>query len=407
MTGNIIFARRLFGCWIFSQNIQTKKDKAVVLNPCTYSVIAYDKNGLATAIFGAGSENDMLTELKFELIETGCGAFSLTFSRLPTQAELNYRQRVDIHLFGDTQPWFSGYIITRPIHGTTENSYEFEGHGYYNLLEKVLIFKTYENMEVSAIAMDIVRIIETKTGLPVRTDKIVATDYIISNIKFDGVTAKEALEELAEFAIDYVFGIDEYRHAYFKPRYTAINEEARFWVGEHIGEYVPKWDVEKIVNWARIKGGTVNTDGEQWLAVVEDTESQEIYGIQEKVWTLPTAYSEGDAQRWGDNQIAQYKAPIKSAKIKGVRLAYPQADGSFAVRHLNTDGQALINTLDGEAVVYPITKIKYTLTPSKGLACEMELGEQPFTIDRYLAGLERDHKNSELLQAAATKQLKG
>lgn len=86
---------------------------------------------------------------------------------------------------------------------------------------------------------------------------------------------------------------------YFKPRINDINEQARFWVGEHLDTFVPTWDVEKVVNVGRVKGGNVDDRGEQWLAYVEDVESQLKYGIQEQVLSLPSAYSESDAYRWG------------------------------------------------------------------------------------------------------------
>ena len=66
-------------------------------------------------------------------------------------------------------------------------------------------------------------------------------------------------------------------------------------------------------------------------AYVEDVESQLKYGIQEQVLSLPSAYSESDAYRWGKNQIERYKEPTKSAKVTGVKLEYPKPDGSFFV----------------------------------------------------------------------------
>lgn len=42
----------------------------------------------------------------------------------------------------------------------------------------------------------------------------------------------------------------------------------------------------------------------------------------------------------------------------------------------------------------------------KGISLDMELGEQPFEIDRYFADLDRNAKMAELLQQASTKQLK-
>lgn len=222
----------------------------------------------------------------------------------------------------------------------------------------------------------------------------------------DHVTAKEALKQLADFAIDYVYGVDQYRQLYFQPRDNEINEQARFWIGMHLNTYVPTWDVEKIVNHAYIKGGNVDNEGEQWLAEVSDTESINKYGLQEAIWTLPSAYSESDAQKWGQSQMRKYKEPTKSAKVTGVKLEYPRADGTFFVRKLSTQGQTALTTNEGEIYTYPITKLKYTVSADKGISLDMELGEQPFEIDRYFADLDRNAKMAELLQQASTKQLK-
>ncbi|MEG2568741.1 MAG: hypothetical protein RSA84_21290, partial [Acinetobacter sp.] len=300
----------------------------------------------------------------------------------------------------------SGYIITRPVIGTTDDTFNFTGHGFYNLLDKVFIFKTYENMEVSKIVADIAKQIETKAGLTYNSNKIINVAYNVTKIEFNGVSAKEALKQLTDFAIDYVYGVDEYRQLYFRPRNNEINEQARFWVGQHISKYSPTWNVEKIVNRAYIKGAAVDVEGEQWLATVEDAASQAEYGIQEAVWSLPSAYSTADAGRWGLNQIEKYKEPVKSAKVSDVILEYPKPDGSFFVRKLSTQGQAAITDLDGNRYDYPITKLKYTISGTDGIKLEMELGEQSFKIDKYFANLDRSAKAAEALQAAATKQLK-
>lgn len=196
------------------------------------------------------------------------------------------------------------------------------------------------------------------------------------------------------------------RELYFKPRINEINEQARFWVGKHVGKYQPSWDVEKIVNKAYIKGGNVDEQGEQWLCSVENLESQLKYGVQEAVWSLPSAYAVSDAQRWGLNQINRYKEPIKAVKISNIVLEYPKPDGSFFVRKLSTQGQAAITDLDGFRYDYPIIKLKYNISGKDGIKLDVELGEQPFSIDRYFADLDRNAKLAELLQQASTKQLK-
>lgn len=375
--------------------------------PDVFTVIAYNDDGTKTAIFGAGSESNSLKQLTFEVVETGCGKVELTFNKLPVNTELSYKQRIDIHLFNDSRPWYSGYILQRPIEGTTAtDNFKFTGHGYYNLLEKIIVNKTYERMEVADIVLDMAKDIEKKVGLVLNKDKIISTGYTITKIELDHVTAKEALSQLSDFAIDYVYGIDEYRQLYFKPRTADINEQARLWVGQHLTKYEPTWNIEDIVNHAYIKGGNVDDEGEQWLAEVEDLESQELYKVQEDILTLPSAYSVEDAERWGESQLVNLAKPKKSAKVSGVKLEYPRADGTFFVRKLSTQGQAAITTLDGQLFTYPISKLKYTVSSDKGIQLDMELGEIPDAIDRYFANLDRDAKMAELLQQAATKQLK-
>lgn len=399
---NMMFGRNIWGRYIYAAPTVASTPEPVddVVNylPDVYSVIAYNKDGTKTAVFGNGAEDNSITSLAFELSETGCGAFTLVFNKLPTLAQLSYKQRIDVFLFNDSRPWYSGYVLTRPIEGTTDTSFSFTGYGYYNLLEKIYVWGTYANQEVASIVRDLAKQAEAKIGLVYNSDKIINTGYIISTITFDGITVKEALSKLSDFAIDYVYGVDTRRSLYFKPRVDAINEQGRFWVGKHIGSYVPSWDVEKIVNWAKIKGNTDSSTDTTWLATVEDKPSQELYGVQEGTYTLPTYCATTDAEYWGKNQINTYKDPIRSAKLKNITLEYPKADGSFFVRKLSTDGRVAIYPITGEMQTYPITKLKYNISRDKGIELtDVEVGEQPTTIDQYLAGLERTAKNAELL----------
>ena len=330
-------------------------DESIGYLPDQFTIIAYNTDGTQSAIFGAGSEANNLANFEFELIETGCGAATFTFNSMPTNSELDYKQRIDIHLFNDPRPWWSGYILSRPIEGTTAKDKKFTAHGYYNILEKVIIKQVYQNTEVSQIVADIARQIERKVGLAYNGNKIINTGYTISYLDLDGVTVKEALNQLSDFALDYVYGVDEYRQLYFKPRVVDVNEQARFWLGYGTTTYEPSFDITKIVNHAYIKGAAVDDSGEQWLAEVENVESQLKYGVQEAIWSLPSAYIAADAIRWGNNQLEYYKEPVKSAKVGGVNLEYPRADGSFFVRKLSTDGLDVISSYDGVAHEYPIS----------------------------------------------------
>ena len=291
------------------------------------------------------------------------------------------------------------------MEGTTESTYTCKAHGYYNRLESMYLFQTYESMDVADIVRDIARQAEKSQDLIYNETKIITAGYTVQKLVFDGTSVKDALKTLADFAVDYVYGVDENRNLYFKPRNGSINEQARLTVGVHIASYVPSWDVSKVVNWARIKGGNINDKGEQWLCTVEDAESQALYGKRQAVWTLPEAQAVEDAERWGANQIAKYKDPVRSAKVTGVQLEYPLRDGTFNVRHMGTDGQAEIRTLSGDTFAYPINKISYTVSAAKGIAADLQLGEPAFALDRYLLEQERNYKAAESASAQALKQL--
>lgn len=409
---NILFGKNLFGRFIFGGSTNDQNGGTAVMPtptheyyPGQYVVYAYSADGTRTAMFGSGIEDNALSSLSFSITSTGCGDCTLTFKKLPSNVELTYMQRIDIHLFGDRRPWYSGYILSRPVEGTTESTYTFKAHGYYNRLDSVYLFQTYENMDVSDIVRDIARQAERSQDLIYNETKIITAGYTVQKLVFDGTSVKDALKTLADFAIDFVYGVDEYRNLYFKPRNASINEQARLTVGMHLSSYVPEWDVSKIVNWARIKGGNIDDSGEQWLCTVEDAESQQLYGVRQAVWTLPEAQAAEDAERWGKNQIQKYKDPVRSAKVSGVRLEYPLQDGTFNVRHMTTDGEAEIRTLSGDTYTYPINKISYTVSASKGISADLQLGEPVFALDRYLLEQERNYKAAVSASAQALKQL--
>lgn len=403
---NLIFGRYQFGRYIFASKTGSKKSKEIIFKPGLAQIIAYDKNGVKTAIFGNNIENSAFSSFNFEIADTGSGPCTITFKKLPSNTELEYHQRIDIHLFGDYRPWYSGYIATIPEEGGTAEEFKVTARGYYNKLEDVTIFAEYEDTEVADIVKNIMQTVEFKTGIKYNASKVTKVGYNISYIKFDGVTAKEAIKQLSEFAQDYVFGVDEYQDAFFKPRNDNINEEARIWVGIHVDAFEPVVNVEKIVNKARIKGAKSADDGDVWIADVEDIESQQKFGIKEKVWTLPTAYSEDDAERWGQSEINRYKDPVKSAKVKGLILEYPKTN-KFWVRKLSTDGKALIYNTKGKSYAYPITKLKYTIDADKGIVCDLELGEQPYQFAKYLYDIERNARNTDLLEQANRSTNKG
>ena len=234
---NFIFGRGIFGWWIFAGPtgegaVNSDRGKVHEYYPGQFVVYAYKKDGTRTAIFGGESEANALNEVTFEITSTGCGQCQLTFYRQPSNTQLDYMQRIDIHLYGDQNPYKAGTSSAGPLKDNGDQVRVQKGYGFYNRLENVMLWKTYENMDVGDIVRDIARQVEQQTLQVVYNDsKIQRVGYSPTKLVFDGVTVKEALSTLADFAVDYVYGVDEYRCLYFRRRETSVNEQARLTVG--------------------------------------------------------------------------------------------------------------------------------------------------------------------------------
>ena len=413
---NLLYGRYINGKYIYTGPARTSSGGDKPPKPSEQGkyieglvqVIFYDADGTKTAVFSNDTEELPFKELSFEINRNGCSNGKIIFNTFPKFTNIAYGQRIDVFLFGDKKAWWSGKVLKRPDDGGTATSFEISCYGLYDRLDQIILFnKEYKNMELSDIVRDIAREVSSKTGIVYNQSKIYNAGYTVGHIKFDGVSTKEALDDLSKFAMNYVYGVDERREFYFKKINTKINEEARIWVGIHCSGFVPSQSIDKIYNYARVKGGTTDVQGEQWLCTVENLESQKLYERREKTLTLPSAYSVEDAQRWGQYQIDSNAMPKYSAKLTGLILDYPKADGSFSVRKLSTDGQASVTGLDGIVRNYPITKIKYSVSGSKGICCDLELGDQPtLEISDYLLKLHRDSKNNELLQQYSKDDMK-
>lgn len=411
---NVILGRGrlLLGRRIFAGHLGAGAAGPVVVSfpnaPGEYSVKVFNADGTKLAEWGSAVQANPILKLDFELLETGCGSFDMTLAELPAVASLDYGMRVDIHLFNDALPWYSGYINSRPVAGTTATTFVYKGYGFFQQLDTVLVNQTYESLDVALIAKAILQAyIEPSTDILYNSTKITAAGYVATKLRFDNIDAKSAMKKLAEFATGYVYGVDEAREFFFRPVTATINEQARLYVGVHISEYTPTEDLSDLCNYALIKGATMDESGSNILATVQDATSQTTYGKRQKVLSVPAAVSAADATRWGEQEIGRRKDPKRKAQIKGLKLEYPNADGTYNVRRIKPDGKAAIGPVDGSAAhEYPITKIKYSIT-SQGILATLDLGELPKTMESWFVDSYRRKADSDAIGDANNVQLKG
>lgn len=373
-----------------------------------YAVKVYNSDGTKLAEWGSGIANNPVLALNFELLETGCGSFEMRLGELPTTASLNHGMRLDIHLFGDVAPWYSGYITDRPVAGTTARPYVINGYGYFQQLDWVDVNATFTGQDIATVAKSILQNnVEPDTQITYQASKIINVGYSVTKLRFDYVSAKEALKQLSEFATGYVYGVDERREFFFQPVRTSINEQARLFVGVHITEYNPTEDLKDLCNYAIVKGSTLDESGSNVLAIAQSAASQAAYGLRKKVLEIPAAVGVADAARWGAAEVDRLKDPARRATIKGLKLEYPNADGSYNVRRIKPDGRAAITTTDGDDHEYPITKIKYTLAAGSSWVADLTLGKPERSYADWYVDAVRAKKNADYIQAANNVQLSG
>jgi len=259
---NFILGRTHLGRYRLAAPVGAGTSVSIIypLQPSGFTVIIYNSFGQKLAMFGDTIQDNPLEAIEFTHKETGCGDIKLTFLVMPPTVQITYNTRVDVHLYGDVNPWYSGYIVEVPKAGTTEDKFVFKGYGYYSHLDNVLINKTYENTELANIVKDIVaNRVEPQTDIVYNASKIYSPGYTAKKLKFTYTTAKEALKNLAEYAGNYVCGVDETRQLYFKEVNASINEDSRFWLGDESGQmetFTPEESIDDLKNHLYIKASS-------------------------------------------------------------------------------------------------------------------------------------------------------
>jgi len=365
-----------------------------------YKIIFYNRSGEKVGEITSEVEQSLLLNAKFELLVSGCGAFKIELSELPAElTDITYGYRVDIHLFGDSNPWYSGYIIELPQKGSTETTWEYSGYGFYNQLDDVFALKEYTNKQVSYIVKDIIStLIEPETDIVYNASRIQPTIYQVAKIRWDHVSVKEIMKQLSELVDGFDFGVDENRTFFFREKDTTVNSNAHWWAGKHLNTFIPKADISKVKNKLHIYGGEVTGGaGEEtnYVITVEDLVSQALYGVKEDKLTLPSVLDAGDAEQWGNYKLTELAYHTQPAKITGIEV--------FKTR-IEALGKTRVTSIDGlYEFELPIKRVKYNIS-SNGIEVDVELGEKDVAFTQEELKLKQQLATADALADQRTRQ---
>lgn len=290
------------------------------------SIIVYEPFlGVKKAVYSSDQGQCPVASASFSFEESGCAAFKLAFNSGPGDIAIRRGDRVDIHLFGAVLPWFSGRVTAIPGVNTSPAVTEFSGHGFFDVLDSIVVTETYTGQTIENMVLDLAETYLAGQDIAFYPDQLPVTGYTASSVQFDRVSLKEALGKLADLAQDYVFGVDENRTFYFLPRSgvpigTYVNKTSH-WVGRHLAAFTLSEKSGDIANRLWVKIGAVSSGSNFADFVVEDLDSIAFFGERGKVLSAPELKNEADALTWAEYQLSTMAWPQISGKAKGLDLA--------------------------------------------------------------------------------------
>lgn len=326
-----------------------------------FKLVFYDPTDEKIGELGSDAYFHLVKEVSFELLESGCGSMALTLIEEPP-FEVGYRTRVDIYPFFSSDPWYTGFIYDLPKKSSKTTELRYQGFGYYDQLDWVLVSGTWTDSKVSDIVADIIENqIAPKTAVKYNRLKIISSAASVNNFTADKITAKEALKKLAEFEPSFVYGVDNFREFFFRMRSNQVI--SKLWVGKHCEDFELEENASQIANRIYIKAGAVLL-GSNYVGVVQDDESISKYGIREAIISAPEVQSIDDAIAWGYAQLAQKKLKKITGNIKNVFLEN--------MRPIEPNGNVLIVDEAGDEKEMRIISVSYEISTG-GILANMKL----------------------------------
>jgi hypothetical protein len=359
-----------------------------------FKLIFYDVSQVKVGELGADVQLGRISEIEFELMDFGCGAFSFVLDSLPP-FPISYRTRVDVHPYFDTTPWFSGFIQTTPKPGQ-KPPYRYIGFGFFEQLDWVTVTKSYQSQEVSLIIKDIIQnIVAPNTQIGYNASKIEVTTYTVTDITFDYAFAKDALQQLANIAQGYEFGVDDAREFYFR----AIDTEPHYWywAGRQFQDIDLEEDPQGIRNKLYVKSGKIQTGGTNIVGSVSDPGSISAYGLREEVVTAPDILNTADALQWAGQVLAEKKDTKVKAKIKNVLFDTTKAK-------IEAKGKIVITTFDSSTYTAPLKRVLYRIS-SAGTLGEIECGAVLIPFEQQFVGQLKRMDDEQRLSDKRTEEL--
>jgi len=311
----------------------------------------------------------------------GCGACKLTiaddFDSLDNYINPDYDLQITIPVGGVSTLVYRGFAETYKPVIAVNDVVSLKFSGYSSQLKRIRINETYTNMDVNDIVKDIIQQVDDETSILYVENNVSGTPYIVSEIEFDTM-ADDALQTLAGLAGNIEWGVNSSREFFFLTLDKTVKHYGK--VSVDIQKYDVINDYSQIINKLVVKGK------DEVEYVVDNIESQSLYGIRTEVTSNSAITGTGVANQYGTNILllkaainqrakvtmvgitSIYEATIPIGRMSILELSIPQA------KQYN-DADAIYGTFFyGGLASYNIERIKYQLQ-NKSINVSIDLGQ--------------------------------
>lgn len=249
----------------------------------------------------------------------GLHSFSFSISR---NLDIPFFDQMETRFTFQGVHWFTGELNYKPELATSNTKYEFEGIGYISYLKKIKkITVTYTSKTFLYIISDLIETyIYGNTPILYNLELIDVPDITISNLEIKNKSLDKIFDILLGIAnsqyktIQYEYGVDKDRQIYFRP----INNEVYrgFFEGFQIQDPEIKSNTKDIVNKVNIYRPQTGTDTLEFVSTVDDTNSQEKYGIASRDIEIADFLDQTTAELIASGIIDRLKDPKYTINIK-------------------------------------------------------------------------------------------
>lgn len=360
----------------------------------------YDHAGLLTRVLSSNAQQGYILGLDWEISDVGPGQCNLKTSQ---ELGLGFDYRLDVHLWNQLTPVYSGFLVEDPSPGSTERVASYTFLGGYHLLDRVYITATYSAQSVYGIVADVLSQAQARLPIALNALKLEPVTYsTIGELKFLRTKLTAVLKQLAALAGGYNWGVDSETEFFFQKPSQEVDMHR--WVGKHLETYVARNDYRDIITRLYIKTGKVRSDlpaddplyKTNWLPdYLDDAPAQEIYKIREGEYSAPSVLNLVDALVAGQVELDRRKVPRKFASVTGMTF-----DGEVPT----VRGQARIIGRGGEQLIYPKKRLRYSVDGSR-VKVDLELGDYDPTPGDLIGRLAATEAAEQLARQQSQQQL--